>query len=130
MPLPVTGFFAAVLALWMMYLAFVVVRFRRRTDTSIGDGGDIVGARRIRGHANAVETVPIFLILMGLAEGFGVVGWALWVIGAAFTAGRILHGLHFMEVRGTITGRFHGMVLTVSGIATLALIDLWQSLTA
>ena len=46
----------------------------------LGDGGSEVGIRRIRGHANAVETVPIFLILLGLSEGLGTPGWVLCLL--------------------------------------------------
>ena len=121
MPLPITAIFAGLLALWMIYLLIKVVGFRRGKQVSLGTAGDDEGERLVRGHANATETIPIFLILLGLAEGLGTPGWVLWIVGGMFLVGRVLHGLHFIQGRKDFNWRRWGMQLTLLAIALTAL---------
>jgi len=119
--LPITGLYAGLLALWLMLLAYEVVRRRKRHSVSLGAGGVPELERAIRAHGNAAETVPIALILLGLAEGMGTPGWVLHLAGLGLLAGRVMHGLHFVAAGGKMPLRFWGMVLTVTVIASLAL---------
>ncbi|MEM7176065.1 MAG: MAPEG family protein [Pseudomonadota bacterium] len=121
MPLPITAFYAGILALWVLFLAFQVVSQRRAAKVSIGTGDDPTLETRIRGHGNATETVPIGLILLGLSEGMSMPAWLLHLFGVALLAGRLLHGFHFLAPRDGLTLRFWGMVLTISSIAMMAL---------
>lgn len=114
MALPVTAFFAGVLGLWIIVLASRVVRFRFATRISLGE-------RLIRGHGNATETIPMFLIMLGLAEGLRSPPWFLYSVGGLLTIGRAMRGLHFPSVRDAITLRFYGMILTVLGTVIIAL---------
>lgn len=120
MALPVTALFAGLLGLWIIFLATRVVRFRLGTRISLGFGDDPAGERLIRGHANAVETIPIFLIMLGLAEGLNSPHWFLYGAGAVFTIGRVMHGTHFLKVREGLTLRFYGMIMTVGATVVLA----------
>ena len=121
MPLPVTAIFAGLLAIWLTVLQFKVVGFRRRNQVSLGDGGDEMGVRLTRAHANATETVPIFLILMGASETLGTPAWVLILLGVAFLAGRVLHGVHFFKVRKGFKMRFYGMLITVGTTIAMAI---------
>lgn len=121
MPLPMTAVFAGLLALWLTYLQFKVVRFRRRDGVSLGHGGDEMGERLTRAHANATETVPIFLILMAASESMGSPGWVLALLGAVFLSGRIVHGVHFFKIRKGFRMRFYGMLATVGATVAMAL---------
>ena len=121
MALPVTALFAGILALWLVFLAFQVVGFRRGQSVALGHGGSEIGERLIRGHGNAAETIPLFLILLGLSEGMGTPAWVLYLLGGGFLVGRILHGLHFMKIRKGITLRFYGMLLTILATVLCAL---------
>lgn len=113
MALPITALYAGLLALWVLFLAFGVVRFRWAKKVTLGDGGHAEGQVVIRGHANAVETVPLFLILLALIEGLGTPGWVVHLFGLVFLVGRVMHGLHFQKPRKGITLRFWGMILTI-----------------
>ena len=121
MPLPITAIFAGLLALWMIFLLFKVVGFRRGKRVSLGAGGDEMGERLIRAHGNAAENIPIFLILLGLSEGMGSPAWVLWCLGGLFLFGRVLHGVHFFEVRDGFRMRFYGMLSTITATALAAL---------
>ena len=113
MALPVTALYAALLALWMLFLTFRVVGFRRSSRVSLGAGGDEQGERLIRAHGNATETIPIFLIMLGLAEGLGSSSGFLYAVGGAFVIGRVLHGVHFQKIRKGFQLRFYGMLITL-----------------
>lgn len=121
MPLPVTGLFAGLLALWVIFLQFKVIKFRMGQKVVLGDGGDAHGERLIRGHGNAVETIPIFLILLGLSEGLGTPGWVVGLLGALFLCGRVLHGVHFVTAREDLTLRRTGMQLTLLATSLTAI---------
>ena len=121
MALPVTAVFAGVLALWLIFLQAQVIAFRGRRRVALGDGGLPEGERLIRAHGNAAETVPVFLILLGLSEGMGAPGWVVALFGATFLAGRVLHGLHFVLDRPGYALRAAGMVLTLGATLLAAL---------
>lgn len=121
MALPVTALFAAILGLWLVFLVVVVVRFRNRQHVSLGAGGDERGERLIRAHGNAAETAPIFLIMLGLAEGLGSPKVFLYLAGAAFCAGRIMHGVNFLQRKDGMPLRVAGMVLTIFPTVLIAL---------
>jgi len=124
MMLPVTALFAGILGLWMVFLTWQVVTVRRAQGIVLGDNGLAVAERVIRGHGNATETIPIFLIMLGLGEGLGAPVWVVGVLGLVFTIGRILHGLHFVLHREDLTFRMIGMLLTLltTGVAALGLL--------
>lgn len=121
MPLPVTALYAGLVGLWMLLLTVRVIGFRRGEKVSLGDGGSAMGLRLIRAHGNAAETVPIFLIMLALAEGLGWPGLALHALGLGFLAGRVLHGVHFQAHRKGGGLRIAGMALTLLTTAGLAL---------
>ena len=66
----ITEFYAGVLAILFFALSIRVVAVRGRV--SLGDGGDPMVLRRMRGHANFAEYVP--LILLNGAEWFAKLG--------------------------------------------------------
>ncbi|MEM9043203.1 MAG: MAPEG family protein [Pseudomonadota bacterium] len=121
MPLPITAFYAGILALWLLFLAASVIQLRRKHRVSLGDGGMDQLQGRIRGHANAVEQVPIALVLLALSEGMGTPGWVLHLLGVMLVAGRVLHGVHFLEKRRGLVLRQVGMMLTITATAFLAI---------
>jgi uncharacterized membrane protein YecN with MAPEG domain len=121
MVLPVTAVFAGLLALWLMFLQSRVIAFRAARRVALGHGGHEEGLRLIRAHGNAAETVPIFLILLALGEGMGAPGWIVALLGTAFLAGRVLHGLQFVWNRPGFTWRMWGMILTLAATGLAAL---------
>ena len=121
MALPVTALFAAILVLWIVFLTFKVVGFRRGKRVSLGAGDDVLGERLIRAHGNATETIPIFLIMLGLAEGLQSPAWLLYALGVLFCLGRLLHGIHFLKVREGFRLRFWGMLSTLIATIVMAL---------
>ena len=89
--LTITLTIAGAAALLNLWLGMRVSQLRIRDKVAIGDGGNARIAARMRAHANFVEYVPTFLILLGLVElARGTQTW-LWAVGILFVLGRLIH---------------------------------------
>ena len=66
--MPITAFYAALLAMLFMVLSFRTIEQRRNARVEIGTGEDAELLRRYRVHVNFAEYVPFALLLLGLAE--------------------------------------------------------------
>ena len=89
--LTITLTIAGAAALLNLWLGMRVSQLRIRDKVSVGDGGNARIAARMRAHANFVEYVPTFLILLGLVElARGTQTW-LWAVGILFVLGRLMH---------------------------------------
>lgn len=89
---------------------------------ALGDGGHEGLQRRIRVHANAVETIPITLILLALAEAGGTPAWGLHFAGAALVVSRVLHAQGLSATAGRSFGRFWG---TLVGWLVILALSMW-----
>lgn len=122
-PLTVTAWSAVILGALYILLTFRVVAGRRRGRIVHGDGDDPVFAKKVRGHANAAEQIPLGLILMGLNEALGP-GWVVGVMAGLLIVGRYVHGAYFAFHGLPWQMRMTGMVMTLSaqiiGVAALA----------
>lgn len=125
----VTPFYAGALGLWFLALSIRVVMGRLGPNgPGLGDGGNPLMMRRIRGHANFAEYVPLILVLMGLLELGGTARWLLHAIGAALLLGRLLHGYAFGFTKEFVFGRTAGMVLTFASLLAAGGLCLLQGL--
>ena len=79
----------------LFWLAFQTGRVRQREKVFMGDGGNPRMIRIMRGHANALEFIPITLLTMAFSALLGAPAIALHVFGILLTVGRVLHALHF-----------------------------------
>ena len=86
--------------------------FRRVKRVEIGDAGDAYGLRLIRAQQNAVEYIPIALILMGSYELNNGNQMILHITGLAMVFARIIHPLGFVSKKGANFGRFYGTLIT------------------
>ncbi|HZR68113.1 MAG TPA: MAPEG family protein [Burkholderiales bacterium] len=106
----ITPFYAGLLAIFFFVLSMRVVAVRSRV--SLGDGGDPLVLRRMRGHANFAEYVPLILLMMAFLEYARVASWQLHAIGATLVVARLLHGIALSFTQRWFFGRFVGTVLT------------------
>ena len=124
MPISITAIYASILALIILALSINVTMHRVKLKVSLGDGGNPQMLRMIRLHANAIEYIPIALLLMAIYEING--GWhpALHIVGIALVAGRLIQtaGMWTTDVAGN--GRRIGQLLTWLSLAALALLNL------
>lgn len=124
----ITGIYAAIAALLIVFLAVRVTLRRRTIKVGIGNGGDAILARRIRAHANAAEYVPLALLLLLILELNQTQPMLLHVFGCVLIAGRLLHGFGLSTSPAVTPGRAIGIALTWLVIAVMALLLLWQTL--
>ncbi|MFT7109868.1 MAG: putative membrane protein YecN with MAPEG domain [Psychrobacter glaciei] len=125
--LPITSFYSAILALLILKLAFDVIKLRLAKKQGLGyDNMNLLLAGRI--HGNAIEYIPISLIMLALAEGNGVPSMLLHIIAATLVFARIIHAVGFKLGQGdTHPGRFWGVILTVLVIVALAICNILYS---
>ncbi|RYD55480.1 MAG: glutathione S-transferase [Sphingomonadales bacterium] len=93
MPLTITGFTAAALAILLVLLALDTIRNRFRTRLPFGLGDDPSLTSASRAHGNLAENAPIALILIALLEYGGADRQILTYVAAAFVLARMLHAL-------------------------------------
>ncbi len=117
--LPITLTIAAGAALVNIWLMIRCGKARGTAKVSIGDGGDDFLIRRMRAHANFVESTPFVLILIAAIEASqGSPNW-LWYVGIAFIFGRLAHGLG-MDGGTFEKGRMVGTLITMLSLLGLA----------
>ena len=120
--LPITALYASLLAALVMVLAALVVAIRKGAKIGLGDAGNQALQVRIRAHANALENIPLALILLALAELNGLSPILLHLAGLSLLVARIAHAYGFMATQGQYSrGRFFGTLATWLVILGLAL---------
>lgn len=123
-PLPITAVYGALLALLTVLLVLLVVRLRRSLRIGIGDGGNRDLARAIRVHANAIESIPLFLILFAVYEINGGNYLVLHAFGMVYLASRVAHAAGMLRSAGASPARVAGTVGTVFALIGLAVVNL------
>lgn len=118
----ITMLYAGVCTLLVLVLAYRVVQVRRSAKVGLGDGGNDELQRRIRIHANALENLPLALILLGGAELNGYPDAMIHGFGAALLVSRIAHAIGMSGSSGYSRGRFFGTLGTWLVMAALAII--------
>jgi uncharacterized protein len=126
MYISITAFYAAILAIIMVALAVNVTVHRVKLGVPLGDGGNPQMLRMMRLHGNAVEYIPLAVLLMLIYEING--GWhaALHVAGILLVIGRLLQTWNMWGTEIAGFGRRAGQSLNWLTIAVLALFNLWQ----
>ena len=124
----VTPLYAGLLALLYLALSYRVVQMRGKGMPSLGDGGIDALQRRIRGHGNFAEYVPLLLLMLGSLElGQLPASW-LHALGATLLVARVLHGVALSFTPGWKFGRFWGTLLTFVLLAVAGVLCLCQAL--
>jgi uncharacterized protein len=114
-----TAIYAGALGLIYLVLTARVILHRRDKRISIGAGDDRDLEYKIRAHGNFVETVPLALILLGLAEVGGTSPWLIHLAGVALILGRLAHAAAFWRRPQNLMLREIGMGVTLTAIGVL-----------
>ncbi len=125
-----TMFYAGLLAIWFFVLSWRVIQMRTSGKINLGDGGNEAMLRRIRGHANFAEYVPMALILIAMVEETGMAQWVVHALGVALLAARLLHGIAFSFTEKWFLGRFVGTLITFIVLVTAGGLCVWKGLGA
>src|SRR5262249_54539171 len=126
MPLPITALYGAILALFIVALGINVTVHRAKLKVPIGDGANPDMLRMIRLHGNAVEYLPLALVLMAIYEINGGSHALLHIAGIVLIAGRILQTWNMWTTPIAGFGRIAGQGSTWLTTAALALLNLWK----
>jgi uncharacterized protein len=124
MLVPITAIYASFLALFIVILMFPVIRLRGSLRVGLGDGGQRSLQQAIRAHGNAVEVVPIFLILLAAYELNRATPLALHAFGAIFLLARLLHVWGLYSSAGRSFGRVAGTVGSIGVLIALAAVNI------
>ncbi len=118
----ITSIYVSLSALLIVRLAFSVIKLRRKNRVSVGDGGNEELQLAIRTHSNAVEYIPIALLLLLTLELNGAPTILIHVLGATLLIGRILHamGLPAKDFKKRVLG----MRITIYLLIGLAILNI------
>jgi uncharacterized membrane protein YecN with MAPEG domain len=118
----IASIYASLSALVIVKLAVSVIKLRRKNRVSVGDGGNEALQLAIRTHANAVEWIPISLLLLLTLELNGAPIILIHILGATLLIGRILHamGLPAKDFKK----RELGMQITIYLLIGLAILNI------
>ncbi|OLQ94680.1 hypothetical protein BIY21_08150 [Vibrio ponticus] len=118
----ITALYASLLTLLMMWLAVQVIKQRRTNRVAHADGG-IEGLQIARSaQGNAVDYIPITVILLALVEYNGANSLIIHGLGVLFLVGRIIHARAILAK--DLKGRVMGMKLTFAVMFTLVVFNL------
>ncbi|GAK86407.1 glutathione S-transfersae-related protein [Vibrio ponticus] len=118
----ITALYASLLALLMMWLSVQVIKQRRTNRIAHADGG-IEGLQIARSaQSNAVDYIPITIILLAMLEYNGANTLIIHGLGVLFVVGRIIHARAILAK--DLKGRVTGMKLTFAVMFTLVVLNL------
>ena len=123
----VTPIYAGILAILFFVLSVRVVALRGH-GASLGDGGNPLLLRRIRGHANFAEYVPFILLMMLFLEIGRFSVYLLHAIGITLVIARLLHAYALSFTEKFKFGRFWGTALTFGLLLVCGGLCLYQGL--
>ncbi len=124
----VTALYAALLTALYLFLTSRIIRFRRSNRVDMGDGGDRLLERYLRGHGNLAEYGPLGLLLLLLLELGYWPAWLLHLLGLMLLGGRLAHAWSFSTAELRLPSRTAGMVLTMTMLGIAAVLCLLQGL--
>lgn len=123
--LPVSSIYASLSALLIIVLLLRVAYLRNSLKVGIGDGQQPKLARAVRVHANAIESLPLALLLLVMLELSGAAAVVLHGLGAALWIARLLHAFGLSRSSGYSFGRFFGTLLTILVVVLMCGWLLW-----
>ncbi|MEE7625769.1 MAPEG family protein [Methylobacter sp. Wu8] len=118
----ITSIYASLAALLIVRLTLSVIKLRRKNRISVGDGGNEALQLAIRTHANAVEYIPIALMLLLTLELNGAPKILIHILGVTLLIGRILHALGLPAK--DLKKRVLGMQITIYLVIGLAVLNI------
>jgi uncharacterized membrane protein YecN with MAPEG domain len=118
----ITSLYASLSALLIMRLTLTVIKLRRKNRISVGDGGNEELQLAIRTHANAVEYIPIALLLLLMLELNGAPKILIHLLGATLITGRIIHAIGIPAKN--LKKRVLGMQITIFLLIGLAVLNI------
>ncbi|MBT8139583.1 MAG: MAPEG family protein [Gammaproteobacteria bacterium] len=111
--LSITCFYLVLLIAMYIPITLRVGGYRMRNKISLGDGGDAELLKRIRAHANFVETVPMAIFIIAVMELSGAGTGILHALGLLLVLARLSHYLQVAGFVKALPFRAGGMTATL-----------------
>jgi len=118
----ITSLYASISAFLIVRLSLSVIKLRRKNRISVGDGGNEELQLAIRTHSNAVEYIPIALLLLLTLELNAAPKILIHLLGATLIIGRIIHSIGVPAKN--LKRRVLGMQITIFLLIALALLNI------
>jgi len=104
-------------------LSLAVIKLRHREPVSLGDGGCVELETRIAAQSNAIEYLPISLLMLFALKMNGAQATLLHGFGIVLLSSRVLHARAMFAQNFRL--RVRAMQLTFCTLIGLALVNLW-----
>ena len=114
--------YASLAAMLIVWLSINVIRVRRQKKISVGDGDDIELITAMAAQSNALEYLPIALLLLFALEYNGAWLVIVHVLGVLLLTGRVIHAKAILT--DNLATRVRGMQITIWVIVGLAITNL------
>jgi len=114
--------YAVISVVLIIYLSFEVIKTRRKHQISVGDGNNEELQTAQGAQSNAIEYIPISLLLLFYLEYNGASNWVIHLAGITLIIGRIVHA-HGLLKR-SLSRRVLGMQITIYVLIGLCLLNI------
>jgi len=123
--LTITPIYCSLLVGLIVFLAYRVTLFRRSEGIPLGDDACSKAMKSaVRAHANAVENIPVALVLLVVLELNQLTPWLLHVFGCVLLVSRIAHAWGLTKQNGATPGRFYGTLFTWLCLVVMIVVNL------
>ncbi len=124
----ITGLYVALAALLVLVLSLRVVLRRVAARVTLGDGDDKELKKRIRAQANAIEYLPLALLLLLCLEWNQTLPAIVHGCGIVLIAARVVHAFGLSRTGGLSPERLIGTAVTWMVMLVMAALLIWQQL--
>ncbi len=122
--LPITGFYAGLLAILLFVLTIIVIKLRFKLKVGLGDGQQTPLVKAVRIHGNFIEYVPFALLLLAIYEINAGNVLLLHILGITLVLARFAHAIGLTKTMGTSFYRQFGVLATFAVLLTLATLNI------
>ncbi|MFB1488637.1 MULTISPECIES: MAPEG family protein [unclassified Thiocapsa] len=117
-----SAIYASLSAFLIVWLSLNVIKVRRTKQVSVGDGGDAELKTAMAAQSNALEYLPISLLLLFALEYNGAFLVLVHSLGVLLLVGRVIHARAMLTSH--LKRRVLGMQITIWVLIGLALANL------
>lgn len=117
-----SAIYASLSALLIVALSLRVIKVRRNKQISLGDGNDEELITAIAAQSNAIEYIPITLLLLFALEYNNANIFLVHAFGIALMTSRLIHARGILV--GNLNARVLGMQITLWTLIILALTNI------
>jgi len=121
----ITPIYGSFLALLVVMLAYRVTKFRQKEKIDLGDSSGTNAIKcAVRAHGNAVENIPVGIVLLLILELNYLTPWLLHFFGLMLVIGRVMHAWGLSASSGPSKARLYGTLFTWLTLILMVVVNL------